>query len=59
MTGLSQPAVIQWFQWFRESCSRWLINHPEKIGGPGIVIEFDESLVAKAKYGRGRDVEAR
>ncbi len=59
MTGLSQPAVIQWFQWFRKSCSRWLINHPEKIGGPGIVVEIDESLVAKAKYGRGREVEAR
>ena len=35
--------------------SNWLMRNPDStvIGGPGITVQIDESLVAKPKYGRG------
>ena len=59
MTGASEATVVQWFQWFRESCSHWLVNHCEKIGGPGVIVQIDESLIVKSKYGRGHELEQR
>ena len=57
MTSLSTATVTQWYQHFRDSCSRWLINHPEKIGGPGIIVQIDESLVERSRYEKGREKE--
>ena len=55
LAGLSRPAVVQHYQFFRDVCSNWLIeNPPQMLGGPGVIAEIDESLVAKRKYNRGR-----
>ena len=51
--------VVQWFVYFRDICSNHLITNPRKIGGEGIEVQIDESLVAKRKYNKGRMVEQR
>ncbi|GFO50056.1 hypothetical protein PoB_007656100 [Plakobranchus ocellatus] len=54
-----EGAVIQWFSYFRDICSNHLVNHPYKIGGPGQIVELDESLIAKRKNNVGRVLEQR
>lgn len=58
-TGLTEPTVIQWFEFFREICSTWLIQNPRQIGGPGIIVQIDETLMAKRKHNVGHRVEQR
>ena len=54
-TGLSKMTVIQWFSNHRNICSQYLVNNPIQMGGPGIILEIDESLFRhKPKYHRGR-----
>ncbi|GFO50078.1 hypothetical protein PoB_007658300 [Plakobranchus ocellatus] len=59
LCGLSEGTVIQWFSYFRDICSNHLVNHPYKIGGPGRIVELDESLIAKRKNNVGRVLEQR
>ncbi|RUS71010.1 hypothetical protein EGW08_021232 [Elysia chlorotica] len=47
----------KWFSYFRDICSWWLNNNPYQIGGPGLTVEIDESLVAKRKNHVGRVIE--
>lgn len=59
MIGLSHVSVIQWFAYFRDVCSHKLVNNPIQIGGAGIVVEIDESVVARRKYHQGHLVPER
>ena len=36
-------------QKMRSVCATWLAAHPQQIGGVGIIVEIDESLIAKVK----------
>ena len=36
-------------QKLRAICATWLAAHPQQIGGVGIIVEIDESLIAKVK----------
>ncbi|GFO38779.1 hypothetical protein PoB_006528400 [Plakobranchus ocellatus] len=54
LCGLSEGTVIQWFSYFRDICSNHLV-----IGGPGQIVELDESLIAKRKNNVGRVLEQR
>lgn len=38
-------------------CIEWCFQHSEKIGGPGKVVEIDESKIGRRKYQRGRIIE--
>ena len=58
-TGLNEITVVQWFSFFRDVCSWWLMNNNYQIGSPGEVVEIDESLVAKRKNNVGRLLEQR
>lgn len=40
---VSKKTAIDVFQWFREVCSTILLNDPMKLGGPGVVLQVDES----------------
>ena len=43
------------FNFCREVCSKYLQRNPIRLGGPGVVVQIDESLFQhKAKYNRGR-----
>ena len=34
-------------QKLRAICATWLAAHPQQLGGVGIIVEIDESLIAK------------
>ena len=39
----------------REVCDDWMKNKSEKLGGPGVVVEIDESyMCGRQKNGKGR-----
>ena len=55
VSGVRETSVLQWYQFLREKCSESLINCPNYVfGGPGVVVQIDESLVAKRKYHVGQ-----
>lgn len=55
--GISAKTVIQWFQFARDACSNFMSRNSNQIGGPGHVVEIDESVVSRRKYHVGRMVK--
>lgn len=53
----SDHTIVDWYNFCREVCVEVLIKDSELIGGPGIVVEIDESKFGKRKYNRGKRVE--
>ena len=53
-TGLASATVVDWYQFIRDICSNYLMQHAPPIGGPGRVVQIDKSVIAKRKYNRGR-----
>lgn len=53
IAGVSYRSVLQWNAFIRDICSTWLLRNPVRLGGPGIVVQIDESVMAKQKYHRG------
>ena len=51
--GISNQTIVDWYNFSREVCSCILEKDNEKVGGPGIVVEIDESKLSKRKYHRG------
>ena len=43
---ITKAAAIQQYQYFRDICSWRLVNHdtPLMLGGPGVVVQIEESL---------------
>ena len=41
---ISRPSAIDAFQWLREVCSTKLLESPIQLGGPGKIVQIDESL---------------
>ncbi len=51
---ISQKTVTKFFQKFRNLTSQHFQMHPIQLGGPGIIVQIDESVFStKAKYHRG------
>ena len=50
LAGVSEAATCQWNQYLRDVTSVWLMNNPPSFGGDNIVVQIDESIVAKQKY---------
>ena len=50
---LSKKTVVEWANFFRESCFTTNLEASEQIGGNGVEVEIDESKVGKRKYYRG------
>ena len=46
--------VRKYFKQFRQICFEWWLQNAPKIGGPGLTVEVDETVVYKRKYQRGR-----
>ena len=54
MIGTSERTVVDWNNLIREVCSSKFAHEAEPtLGGPGRVVQIDESLVYKAKHNRG------
>ncbi len=56
-TGIGQKTAIDWYNFIREVCAHHLLDHPIVIGGPGKIVEIDESKFGKRKYHRGRHTD--
>jgi hypothetical protein len=56
-TGHGSETVCVYFKYFRELVADSLDEADYCIGGPGIVVELDESKFGKRKYNRGHRVE--
>jgi len=51
---ISEEAIVDYKNFFREVCQRYFERHPVIIGGPGKVVEIDETVITKRKYHRGQ-----
>jgi len=56
-TGLTPKTLTDFYNFCREVCYTILQQHSEPIGGPGTVVETDESKFVKRKYNRGKRVD--
>ena len=52
----SYSTVGDWLQFCRDIPVAYFLNNPVQLGGPGHVVEIDESLFSRRKYNRGRVV---
>jgi transposase-like protein len=59
MTSLSHVTIIDWYNFLRNVCTEYLKRNPFSIGGPGRVVELDETVVSRRKYHVGRLVKER
>ena len=55
--GHSPNIIVDWYNFHRDVCAQYFIDHSIMIGGPGKVVEIDESKFGKRKYNKGRYVE--
>lgn len=53
-TQMTKKSVIDWFRFCRDICLDYFYTNDDTIGGDGIIVEIDKSLVSKRKYNRGR-----
>lgn len=51
----SSATIVNWKAYFRDLCMNWVENRPfNKIGGLGMTVEIDESMIFKRKNRVGR-----
>jgi len=56
-TRLSRPTVVDFYNFCWEVCCVVIEEECERIGGPGNVVEIDESKFGKRKFNKGRHVD--
>jgi hypothetical protein len=54
MLGTSQNTIVDWCNLVREVCTtKFLHESTPTLGGPGCIVQIDESVIYKAKHHRG------
>lgn len=54
MLGISEQTTVDWCNLIREVCSsKFMSEENPSLGGPGCVVQIDESVIYKPKYHRG------
>ena len=48
---------MDWYNFIPDVCAQYFLDHPVKIGGPGVEVEIDESKFGRRRYNRGRYTE--
>lgn len=54
--GMSRPTSVDWRSFCSEVTQNWWLQNQNSIGGAGIIVEIDETLLVRRKYNRGRQV---
>ena len=54
---ISRKTAVDWYNFVRDVCAQYYIDHPAVIGEPNVEVEIDESKFGKRKYNRGRTVD--
>ena len=49
----SSRTILRWFKFFRWICVKDYRKTKTKLGGEGVILEGDESMFGKMKYGKG------
>jgi IS1 family transposase len=57
LTGHSPNTVVAFWKHFRQLTASTLEDDSTIVGGPGLVVEVDETKIGKRKYNRGHKVE--
>ena len=57
--GLSDKTVNKWNQYFRWLCAQDIKKKHKKVGGRSMIVEMDESLFGKLKFGKGSAAQRR
>jgi transposase-like protein len=57
LLGCSKHTVCNFFNHFRNLVGSALLPEDQYIGGPGIIVEIDETKLGKRKYNRGHRVD--
>jgi ISXO2-like transposase domain len=57
LSGHSSHTVCSFFSFFRQLVGDSLLEDDQIIGGPGIIVEIDETKLGKRKYHRGHRVD--
>ncbi|XP_052901693.1 uncharacterized protein LOC128309363 [Anopheles moucheti] len=52
--GANKSTVLKWYAFLREVTAEYIEINQGQIGGDGLTVEVDESVVTKRKYNRGR-----
>ena len=52
----TEHSVVDWCMFCREVCMLIMINESVPLGGKGVIVETDESMFGKMKYGRAKTV---
>lgn len=56
---ITSHTVCDWHAFMREVCVEVCLKMNEPIGGPGQIVEINESKLAKRKFNRGRSVDGK
>jgi transposase-like protein len=54
---ICRQTVVDWYNFSRQVCTSILEINSEKLGGPGKIVEIDESKFGKRKFHKGRRVD--
>ncbi|CAG8719828.1 14043_t:CDS:2 [Ambispora leptoticha] len=57
MTGHSSATIKSYMKLFREMVASTLEDDDNRIGGPNVIVEIDETKMGKRKYHRGHRVD--
>ncbi|GFU84135.1 mitotic-spindle organizing protein 2A [Trichonephila clavipes] len=53
---VNKNTVVDWYMFCREVCMAAILKESEPLGGEGKIVEIDESMFGKMKYGKGKPV---
>ena len=57
--GWAAATITDWKNFLRDLCVERYLANPEPIGGPGHIVEIDESKFGRRKYHRGRQLSGK
>ena len=55
--GMTKITSVDWRSFCSEVTLNWQANLQQAIGGPGITVEIDETVIVKRKYKKGRKIK--